>query len=148
MQLKDVMTSEVFCAKPSDKISEVAAMMHRHNVGFVPVCEGDRLVGVITDRDIAIECVDAQVNPQQAEVRQFMTAQPISAPPNMDVREACELIAREQVRRLPVVEAGRLMGLASLGDIAVHFADDKLIADTLRRISTPVRSLKAVATSE
>jgi len=139
MKIRELMSTEVYCAIPSTTVAEVAQQMKRHNVGCVPICDRDRLVGIITDRDIVIQCVAAGLDPRQCHVSQFMTAHPISISPDTELKDAAELMAKEQIRRLPVVEDNRLVGLVSLGDIACALEDDRQIANMLRRISMPIR---------
>jgi signal-transduction protein with cAMP-binding, CBS, and nucleotidyltransferase domain len=95
---------------------------------------------VITDRDIAIECVATGNNPIDCLVKDYMTANPITIGPDEDTDEAYNLIGREQVRRLCVMENGKLIGIISLGDLAVQALDSQILARTLARISQPVRS--------
>ncbi len=140
MLLRDIMTTGLCCASPSDSLADVASEMKRHNVGVMPVCNNDRLVGLITDRDIVIECVASGSNPRDCKVGNFMSSQPLCGTPDMNVTEAARLMGSEQVHRLPVAENGRLVGMVSLGDLAIHCKDDKLVAQLLREISIPVRS--------
>ena len=142
MKVKDVGLKEVHCANPSRNLSEIAAMMKRHNVGAIPLCEGQKLVGMLTDRDIVISCMAADMNPDECKAREFMTANPIAVTPDTDMEEAARTMGREQIRRLPVVDAGHLVGMISLGDISMALSDnDSLVAQTLRRISAPTHSL-------
>ncbi|MHB0867910.1 MAG: CBS domain-containing protein [Chloroflexota bacterium] len=146
MKLRDVMTTEFCCANPSDSLSQVAAEMKRHNVGVMPVCDNNgKLIGMITDRDIVIECVAAASDPKMCQVDRFMTTGLVQGNPDMDVTEAMQLMGHEQVHRLPVVENGKLVGIVSIGDVAIHSTDDKLVANMLRQISMPVRSVRPQA---
>lgn len=140
MKLRDVMTSELCCAEPSESLADVAGEMKRHNVGIMPVCQDGQLVGVVTDRDIVVECVASGTKPEECKVGNFMTSGLVCGSPDMDVVEAAHLMGREQVHRLPVVENGRLVGMVSIGDLAIHCKDDKVVAQMLREISMPVRS--------
>lgn len=145
MKLREVMTTEFCCASPSDSLSKIAAEMKRHNVGAMPVCENGRLMGIITDRDIVVECVASGTDPNTCLVGRFMTTSLVQGHPDMDVGEAAKLMGREQVHRLPVVENGKLVGIVSIGDIAVNCRDDKIVADMVREISLPVRSTRPQA---
>ncbi|MGE5618655.1 MAG: CBS domain-containing protein [Sphingomonadaceae bacterium] len=145
MKLREVMTTEFCCASPSDSLSKIAAEMKRHNVGAMPVCENGRLMGIITDRDIVVECVASGTDPNTCQVGRFMTTSLVQGHPDMDVGEAAKLMGREQVHRLPVVENGKLVGIVSIGDIAVNCRDDKIVADMVREISLPVRSTRPQA---
>ena len=140
MKLRELMTSDVNCADPSDSLAKVASDMKRHNVGIMPVCEGDKLVGVITDWDIVIGCVASGTNPGDCLVRTFMTTGLTFGSPDMEAQKAIDLMANSQIHRLPVVENNKLIGIVSLGDLAVHVKDPNLLAKLLRDISTPVRS--------
>ncbi len=135
MKVRDIGMKEVNCADPSMDLSEVATMMKRHNIGSVPVCEGGKLVGMLTDRDLVITCMASDMDPKECTAREYMTANPVTVTPDTDIEEAARIMGREQLRRLPVVENGKLVGMLSLGDIAVALEDDCLIAETLRKIS-------------
>jgi CBS domain-containing protein len=134
------MTTEVCCVGPDEPLSKIAGHMKRHNVGAMPICEGEKLIGMVTDRDIVLECVAAGFDSKQCKARDAMTSDLLSATPDMDVVEAAKKMSEEQVHRLPVCEGQKLVGMVSIGDIAVHCNDDRLVAQTLRSISTPVRS--------
>jgi CBS domain-containing protein len=140
VQIREIMTTEVCCANPEDSLSKVAAEMKRHNVGVMPVCDGDKLIGMVTDRDIVVECAASGGDPKQCKARDAMTSELLGASPNMDVVDAVRKMSEEQLHRLPVVEGDKLVGMVSVGDIAVNCNDDRLIASMLRAISTPVRS--------
>ena len=137
MKVKDISLKEVHFAAPTTTINEAASMMKRHGVGVLPICENGRLLGMLTDRDIVIGCVAAGMDTKECQVKEFMTSEPVVIVPNMDIEEAAEIMGKEQVRRLPVAEGGNLLGMLSLGDIATALDNDDLIANTLRRISTP-----------
>lgn len=140
MLVKEIMTKDVCCMAPTATVAQVAQEMRRHNVGIMPICEGERLLGVVTDRDIVINEVAAGLDPNESEIRQFMTTNPLTVSPGTDVEKAAKLMAAEQVHRLPVVDGNRLVGIISLGDLAVHVPEEHLIAETLGRLSMPVRS--------
>jgi CBS domain-containing protein len=142
MKVKEIGMKEVHCASPSMNLSEVASMMKRHSIGVVPVCQGKKLLGVLTDRDLVISCVAADMNPKECKAREFMTANPISVTPDTDLEDAARLMGREQIHRLPVVEAGDLVGMISLGDVSMALSrNDSLVAETLRKISTPTHAV-------
>ncbi|MDO8578998.1 MAG: CBS domain-containing protein [Dehalococcoidales bacterium] len=137
MKVRDIGVKETYCASPSTNLSEVASMMKKDDIGIVPVCEGKKVLGVITDRDIVIRCVAADVNPKDCNAREFMTAPAKTVSSHTEIEEAAAIMGREQIRRLPVVEEGNLVGMISLGDIATALnTNDALVAQTLRKIST------------
>ena len=145
MKVRDAMSAHVRCGSPSDSVADIAGEMKRLNVGAMPICDGDRLVGIITDRDIAVECVAAGMDPKACQAREFMTYHPITISPDEELGEAFRLMMREQVRRLPVVDQNKLVGMLTLGDCAVNCPDDHAVAELVRRISVPVRSTRPVA---
>jgi CBS domain-containing protein len=147
MKVHEVMTSQVRCAGPATSIAEAAAELKRLNVGALPVCEADgELLGIITDRDIAVGCVAAGLNPRGTQVRDYMTCNPIAVGPADDVSTAFRLMAHEQIHRLPVIDQERkVIGMLSLGDCAVNCTDDRAVAELVRHISVPVRSTQPSA---
>ena len=134
------MTKDPYHLNPFDTIQQTAQDMKQHNVGCLPVCANGVLTGVITDRDIVLACVAANMLPSESTVRQYMTANPVCVSPETSLEEAIEVMAHEQIRRLCVTEAGRLVGIVSLGDLSVRLRDDLRIAGLLGEISEPVRS--------
>lgn len=144
MKVRDIGVKETYCASPSTSLSEVASMMKKDDIGIVPICEVKKLLGVITDRDIVIRCVAADVNPRDCNAREFMTAPAKTVSSFTELEEAAVIMGREQIRRLPVVEGGNLVGMISLGDIAIALnTNDALVAQTLRKISTAAHALIA-----
>ena len=147
MKVRDVGVKEVNCADPAMDLSEVATIMKRHNIGSVPVCEGGKLLGMLTDRDLVISCMASDMDPKECTAREYMTAKPVTVTPDMDLEEAAKIMGHEQLRRLPVVENGNLVGMLSLGDIAIALEDDCLIAERLRKISQGAHIAAAAQTS-
>ncbi|MHB1190880.1 MAG: CBS domain-containing protein [Armatimonadota bacterium] len=140
MKVSEVMTQNVMTCRETDTLESVAAMMKELNVGDIPVVnENENLVGIITDRDIAVRAVAIGANPSEAQVGDFMTPSPVSVSPDTNVEDAADLMADVQVRRLPVVEDNRVVGVVSLGDLAVDVGEVELVAETLERISEPTR---------
>ncbi|NLM97001.1 MAG: CBS domain-containing protein [Halanaerobiaceae bacterium] len=136
MKLKELMTTDVYSVTPDSSIKETAELMRKINVGSIPVCEGRKPVGIITDRDIVIRNVAGNGNPN-TPVRQIMTENPVCGTPEMSDDEAMNLMAEKQIRRLPVVEDGQLVGIVSLGDLAVNEMTDMEAARALTDISVP-----------
>lgn len=121
MQVKELMTRDVIQVSPQEMTSVAARMLSRYNVGALPVCGADgRLNGLITDRDIVLRCVAAEREPAKTPVGEIMTSRVVSVAPTESVERAAELMAREQVRRLPVAQDGKLVGVLSLGDLSVN----------------------------
>ncbi len=139
MQVKDLMNPSVITIEPGSSASLAARLISRHNVGSLPVCGDDRrLRGVVTDRDIVLRCIAAEEDPAQTPVRDIMTRSCATVSPQDDCREATRLMALHQVRRLPVVEGGKLVGVISLGDVARSGRFDMEAAQTLCEISENV----------
>lgn len=119
MKVQDIMTKNVIGISPEESVEVAARTLTRYNVGALPVCGVDgKLCGMVTDRDLVIRCVASGRNPAQTKVGQVMTGQVTSVRPDMEVGVAAHLMGRQQIRRLPVTENGRLCGMVTLGDMA------------------------------
>lgn len=139
MKLKDIMTRTVISIHPEESAAVAARMLTHYNIGALPVCNDDgKVCGVLTDRDLVTRCLASGKEPKNTKVREVMSAQVVSASAEMDTAVAAHLMGRQQVRRLPVVENGKLCGMVSLGDMAVR--DDLNIdaADALGDISSNI----------
>ncbi|MFU0823542.1 CBS domain-containing protein [Clostridium sp.] len=137
MEIRNIMTKTVATINAEDTVERAAQMMKEHNVGSIPVCRGEKVVGVITDRDIALRSTAEGQNVKQQKVKDIMTSNPVTGTPNMDVHEAARLMSERQIRRLPIVENDKVVGIVALGDLAVEpqFANEAESA--LSNISTP-----------
>lgn len=135
MKVKDVMTKAVVDIAPEETVEVAARTLTQYNIGALPVCSGGKLCGMVTDRDIVTRCLAANRIPEETTVEQIMTAQVHSVQPDMDVGAAAHLMGRQQVRRLPVVEKGKLCGMLSLGDLAEKEESSYDAADALSEIS-------------
>ena len=136
MVVKELMTSGVVTVEPNSSAALAARLLARHNVGALPVCGPDgRLRGMVTDRDIVLRCVAAEEDPAQTMVRDIMTRSCTAVSPHADCRQAARLMSKQQVRRLPVVEEGRLVGMLSLADLARSHRYDMEAAQALSEIS-------------
>ncbi|NCB62096.1 MAG: CBS domain-containing protein [Clostridia bacterium] len=142
MQVRDLMNSSVVSITPGESAALAARLISRHDIGSLPVCSEDgRLRGILTDRDIVLRCVAAEEDPSQTPVREIMSRRCITVSPDDDAREATRLMAAEQVRRLPVVEKDRLVGIVSLGDLARTHKFDMEASKALSEISENVKKL-------
>ena len=140
MLVREVMGPCVVAIHPGESAALAARLLARHNVGALPVCAGDgQLRGVVTDRDLVLRCLAAEEDPRQVPVGRIMTRHPAQVAPGDDVRLAAQAMARHQVRRLPVVEAGRVVGMVSLGDLARCGKYEMEISRALTEISGNVR---------
>ena len=139
MKVKDIMTKRVICVGAEESVEVAARTLAQNNIGALPVQGADgKLCGVVTDRDLVTRCVAPGRQPSQTTVRQVMTKQVVSAQPEMDVGVAAHLMGRQQVRRLPVTENGKLCGMISLGDMAVSEDCVMDAADALTDIASNI----------
>jgi CBS domain-containing protein len=138
MNIREVMTPNPRTVSPSDSIQNAACIMRDEDAGAVPVVDNGRAVGIVTDRDIVVRVV-AEGGQLSGPVRDIITGALVSATPEMSTREAAELMSEHQIRRLPVVENDRLIGIVSIGDLAVKEGKDGRIGDTLQHISEGVK---------
>ena len=138
MQVREVMTINPHVIQVDAPVRLAAQELRRHDIGGLPVFDGDRLVGIITDRDLACGCLSAH-DPATCVVRQHMMADPISVDADASIEDALSLMASEQVRRLLVKTNDGFAGIVSIGDIAVHSPEDPRVSRALAAISQPVR---------
>jgi CBS domain-containing protein len=136
MQVQDIMTKDVTALAPACPIADVAQTMRQLGVGSIPVVRDGQVIGIITDRDIVLRVVADGLDPSMETAQDHMTREPLLAAPDWTLERAAELMAREQIRRLPVAENGRLVGYLALGDLAVQ-NQDRQVGDTLEEISEP-----------
>jgi CBS domain-containing protein len=136
------MSDSVVSVSPDEYAAVAARLLYRHNIGAVPVCTSDgRLRGIVTDRDIVLRCVAAENDPATTTVREIMTKSTVTVTPGDDIREAARAMAQAQLRRLPVVSDGKLVGIISLGDMARTREYDMEAALALSEISDNVRRM-------
>ncbi|MBH0161113.1 CBS domain-containing protein [Fictibacillus sp. 26RED30] len=133
-KVSDIMTRNVDYVTPQDNVYEVAVKMKQDNVGVIPVCENDQIIGVITDRDIVVRGV-AEKRPGSTKVSDVMSDNLFTGSADMTVEEATELMADKQVRRLPIVENNKLVGIISLGDLSLAKESDSAAGHTLSQVS-------------
>jgi CBS domain-containing protein len=138
MKLRDVMTPNPRTLDAKATVQDAARVMRDEDTGVVPIVENGRPVGLITDRDIVVRGVADGAEPTRP-VRELATDALVTAEPDMSTGEAAELMGQHQVRRLLVCEGDRLVGVASIGDIAVKEGKDRRIGDTLQEISQGVK---------
>jgi CBS domain-containing protein len=138
MQLRDVMTRDIQEIPPEATLKKAAETMRSLDVGALPVCENNRVIGMLTDRDIAMRAVAEGRDPNQTKVRDAMTGQLVYCYEDDTVENAAKLMEEKQIRRLPVMDRNqRLCGIVSLGDLATRNRDDRLSGEVLERVSEP-----------
>lgn len=142
MLVHELMTGRVVSVTPDDTVASAARLLSRHNIGALPVCTEDgRLRGMLTDRDIALRCVAAESEPERTPVREVMSRSIITAAPDEDVKSAAATMARAQIRRMPVLSCGKVVGMLSLGDLARSKDCNMEASAALTEISSNVRKL-------
>ncbi|ASS65848.1 MULTISPECIES: CBS domain-containing protein [unclassified Paenibacillus] len=125
LAVSQIMSKPCITATLKDNVYELAVLMKDHGIGFVPIVEGERLVGVVTDRDLVVRGYAVKHSGSTAVI-EVMTPNPVTLSPEDTAEEAGRLFAEKEIRRLPVVEDGRLIGVVAIGDLAVRdrFADE------------------------
>ena len=139
MKVRDIMSAQVVRINAVEPVEVAARILTHYNIGALPVCGSDgRLCGVVTDRDLVTRCMAPGRSAGEVKVQDVMTSRVITAGPDMDVGTAAHLMGREQVRRLPVVENGRLCGMVSLADLATTENGSLVAADALADITSNI----------
>lgn len=137
----DLMTKEPVCCLPTDTAARAAQLMKDADVGPIPVVENEqskRLVGIVTDRDLALKVVAEGRDPNAARVEEVMTREPLTCRPEDDARKAVDLMAERQLRRIPVVdEGGKIVGIIAQADVAIKTEAPKETATVVEEISKP-----------
>lgn len=136
MLVREIMSTRIVSVQPTSTVRDAALLMNRHNIGSVPVVEGKAVRGMLTDRDIVLRCVAADRDPSSVKVSDICSQGAVSVSPNQSLSDAMNLMATEQVRRLPVVDNGSLVGMLSLADIAREKSGMEL-AEVISDISMP-----------
>ena len=141
MKAKDVMTKDPATLGPEATLGEAATLMRQEDCGSIPIVDGGRLVGIVTDRDIVIRAIATGKDVRSTKVSEVMSADPVCISPDTDVDEAANVMADRQIRRLPVVEDGKLAGILVIGQIARREPDEQQTGETLKEISQPKSGL-------
>ncbi len=137
-KVQDIMTKHVEVCAPHDPLTEAARIMRDINCGSVPVVEGKKVVGMITDRDIVINCVANGNDCSKVHCHDCMTTEVISCTPETDAHECARLMADHQIRRIPVIQNGQLAGICAIGDLATVDIHVNEAGDALSQISEQV----------
>jgi CBS domain-containing protein len=133
--VRHVMTEAPKTLSPAMSANDAAGIMANYDVGAVPVAEGDRLIGIVTDRDIVTRVLATRKDPETVDLGDIATTSVVVVSPDMEVAEARDLMASHRVRRLPVIKDHRLVGIVSLGDVAVAAASKRAVGEALCDIS-------------
>ena len=135
-KVREMMTGDPESVDADATVREAAEKMRQIDVGAVPVIGNGRVLGIVTDRDITVRVIAANRRPGEVRVREIASADVVTTTPDAEMAEATALMAQHQIRRLPVVEDGRLVGMLSLGDLSVD-GSTRDAGRALREISTP-----------
>ena len=142
MKVKDCMNAHVIAVSPEESAAVAARLMTRHNVGALPVRARDgSLCGIVTDRDLVLRCMALERPASETTVSRIMTARVTAVTPQTSLPQAAAVMAREQVRRLPVVEGRKLVGMVSLGDLSREEDYSMEAAEALSEITANVRRM-------
>ncbi|MDN7244613.1 CBS domain-containing protein [Planococcus shenhongbingii] len=136
MKVTEIMTTDVQTCTLDTPLQEIATWMLNLDVGSIPIVDNGKLAGIITDRDVVIRGIAAQFA-LDTPVRQILSSDLVTGTPDMDLEEAADLMAEHQIRRLPIVEGDRLVGIVSLGDVAVKDPSDMHAGSAIEDISKP-----------
>ena len=140
MKISEIMTNRIITVDKDEPVIAAARLLKRHNVGALPVTDSEmRLRGIITDRDIVLRCVAAESDPRTTHVSEVMSRGIITAAPSDMVETAVKAMSQDQVRRLPVVEDGHLIGMVTLCDMARSRSCEMEAAEALSEISANIR---------
>lgn len=142
MKVKDVMTKNVAYINPDSSVTEAAQLMQKHNVGSIPVCDKNGVIGVVTDRDIVVRNVAHGTDPHTTQVKNVMTSSVTTVTPDMDIGQVTDIMSANQVRRIPVVENNMLVGIIALGDLATDNRFNMEASGALSDISEPAKPSK------
>lgn len=131
----DIMTRALATVTPDTPIWQAARLMRDLNIGDVLVVEGQSLKGIVTDRDLAVNALASSMDPRNETVSKYMTGQVVTGEPEWDLTKLADVMGQHQIRRMPIVKNGELIGIVSLGDLALHTPKERKIARSLRDIS-------------
>jgi len=140
MNVAEVMTRNPEVIRPDTIIKQAAETMKKLDVGLLPVCDGERLVGMLSDRDITIRGTAAGLDPAKTRAEQIMTREVAYCLDDKEIKEAVRIMEEKQIRRLPIVNhEKKLVGVVSLGDIAVRTGNQRLAGKVVREVSEPAQ---------
>ena len=139
-KLKDIMTTHVDVIAPDALAEDAATKMKGLNVGAITVCDGEKLVGMITDRDLVLRVMAEHRDPKKSRVSEAMSSDILFCYEDDDVEKASRMMSQKQIRRLPILSTGKkLVGIVSLGDLAVHGTDSQMSGKILEQVSSPAQ---------
>lgn len=140
MKIQEIMTDKIVAVSQHEPVSHAARLMKRHNLGVLPVCDDKgHLRGILTDRDIVTRCIAGDMAPEDTKIREIMSRGIRTCSSQDDIQTALDAMGREQIRRLPIVDEGKLVGMVTLGDLARSGLNAMEAAEALTDISANVQ---------
>lgn len=139
MKVKDIMSRNIAQVAPYASVFDAAQLMQKHNIGSVPVCNNEKVVGILTDRDIVVRNIAGGQDPKSTRVEDVMSVDITTVTPDTEVAQVGKVMAQKQIRRIPVTDNDRLVGMVAIGDIAIHGINDAEVAEAIAEISIPAK---------
>lgn len=138
MKIENIMTDTVRSLSPDSSVQEAAQLMKRHDIGVLPICDNNRVVGIVTDRDIVIRIVATGIDAGKTPLHRIMSSDVVYCFDTDDIYDVARLMEARQVRRIPILNANlQLAGIVSIGDMAVRAQNTDLVGETLQQVSSP-----------
>ena len=145
-KISDVMTKNVQCLSPETNLRDLAAKMKEIDCGAIPICEEDRLIGMVTDRDIVLRTLASGRDPNSCTARDVMTSPIVFGFQDQDIGEAARIMEAKEIRRIAILNRNkRLVGIVSLGDIATRGANEEIAVELLERVSEHTKGARGAA---
>ena len=138
LKAHEVMTNALATCAPDASVAHVAAIMRDRDIGNVLVVEDGKLRGIVTDRDLVLQALTGQDDPQQTPIRKYMSSKVVTGEPAWSLEQVANAMGKHQIRRLPIVQNGQLVGIVSLGDVARREDKKQVVAKSLQAISAPI----------
>lgn len=142
MRVREIMSKDIASLRSDDSVERAAQLMKQYNCGSIPVCTDDKIIGIVTDRDIAVRSVASGEDITEQRVGDIMTENVVFGSPEMEVSDAARLMSDRQIRRLPIVENNSLIGIVALGDISLDPNYQDSAEEALKDISRPGASIR------
>lgn len=133
--VRHAMTEAPQSARPDMTAADAAGLMRQLDVGIIPVVQDDELLGLVTDRDLVVRVIAMRRDPLEVKLEEILTRSPVTISPDQKLSEARELMGEHQIRRLPVMKAGKLVGILSAGDVAMADASEREVGELLKEVS-------------
>ncbi len=137
MNVKEVMTKDLITLEPDASILDAAQLMKKFNVGTILIAQNDKLTGILTDRDIVLRLIAENIDCQDAKLKDFMSQSPVSVSSNEDIKFVADMMAEHQIKRLPITENNKLVGIVTLGDLSMVAPEQA--QEVLEQCSKPLR---------